>query len=76
MFDDLFEDWVAWEGDAECLTFDEPVLKKSLGRWPAGHQFGAVVFDLLRGTMEVYDYGEGEDARPLHTFHLNLEVIA
>jgi hypothetical protein len=32
-------DWDGWDGEPECMTFYNPVLKVDIGKWSAGSQF-------------------------------------
>jgi hypothetical protein len=76
--------WTGWDGDPECLTFYEPILKVQIGKYPPGTKFdlATILFDksLLQfdntGEWEVDEKGRKTHADniPMGVYKLNLSV--
>lgn len=42
--------WTAWDGDAECMIFYNPLLKTQIGKYPAHTQFDeAIILQIEKG---------------------------
>jgi len=52
---ELFE-WSEWDGDAECMTFYEPVLLVQIGKFPPGTKFdSATIIQSEKGNFLQFD---------------------
>lgn len=54
---DLF-DWSGWDGDLECMTFYDVVLKKQIGNFPPGTKFDSANLSWDTGVLQFFHRGE------------------
>lgn len=49
--------WDGWDGDHECMTFYDPILKVQIGKFPAGTKFdfATILFD--KGVLQLGNHG-------------------
>ncbi len=48
--------WAGWDGDQECMTFYEPILKVQVGKFPPGTKFDSATI-LSEGKVQFCNYG-------------------
>jgi hypothetical protein len=71
-------DWTDWDGDSDCMTFYNAVLKKQIGSYPVGTKFDGANVMWDKGLLQFYRLGEPEgNFTPtivVAQFRLHLEV--
>lgn len=60
-------DWDGWDGDQECMTFYNPVLKVRIGKHSVGIKFDSATILFAKSKLQLQNYGpeivEGHNCR-------------
>lgn len=70
--------WRGWDGDQECMTFYEPILKVQIGKHPVGTKFDNATILWTKGILQLENHGPFKDGHAeiayIGEYRLNLSV--
>lgn len=69
-------DWSGWDGEPDCMTFYEVVLKVSVGEFPAGTKFDGAIIMHHEGSGALQFYNLGPEKTEGHTNRREIIVVA
>lgn len=49
--------WRGWDGDHECMTYYNPILKVQIGKYPPGTKFDSATILFDKGILQLTDHG-------------------
>lgn len=49
--------WAGWDGDHECMTFYNPVLKVQIGKYPPGTKFDSATILFDKSILQLDNHG-------------------
>lgn len=68
--------WDGWDGDQECMTFYDPILKVQIGKHPPGTKFDCATILWIKGKLQLINHGPVVDghADSIYTAEYNLKL--
>ena len=49
--------WDGWDGDHECMTYYNPILKVQIGKHPPGTKFDSATILFDKGVLQLANHG-------------------